>query len=275
MPMNEIPLFEDPDFQSFKIKYLKSLFLNASSSQLKGIKRPNYLAKKECPENIHKTCPDAKLIAVLRNPVDRALSAYYHSILYGFAPAIHHESGLGKIINGEWNTQYKRTHEIIEFGFYYKQLRRFLDFFPEDHIKILLQEDVIKNKRESLKDIFAFLNIDPDFVPYKNINKRPQAVIYSIPRLKLLGLKNKCIFKYNKDRTRLTVKKNLPFKDRAYCKVIDSIDRYIYQKISDSRKAEYSTELKHQIYDIYKEDIEALERLINRDLSAWKIINDD
>ena len=92
MPPGETPFFESPDYENSDISRLESLFNNRSESKL-GIKRPSYIGKPEVPKRIEYHLPDAKLIAVLRNPIDRAVSAYFHYINNGFIPCINLEKG--------------------------------------------------------------------------------------------------------------------------------------------------------------------------------------
>jgi hypothetical protein len=89
----------------------------------------NYLHKPECPERIHRHIPHAKLIVVLRDPVDRAVSAYYHQVKMGFAPLKSVNRGLLEIIYAGHTERYRRSAEVIGYGFYHKQLRCYLEFF--------------------------------------------------------------------------------------------------------------------------------------------------
>ena len=79
MPRGETPYFEDPDYHQSTPDEFLSQFPH-ESGKLIGIKRPNYIGKPEAPERIETDLPDARLIAVLRDPADRAISAYFHQI---------------------------------------------------------------------------------------------------------------------------------------------------------------------------------------------------
>lgn len=92
MPYGETPFFESPDYERNNIRDLEKIFVDRDEKCI-GIKRPTYIGKPEVPERILAHLPNAKLIAVLRNPIDRAISAYFHNINYGFIPAIDVETG--------------------------------------------------------------------------------------------------------------------------------------------------------------------------------------
>jgi len=128
IPKAEIPFFETPDFEQHSLAALERLFDGRREKRL-GIKRPTYIGRPEVPGRITKHLPNAKLIAILRNPIHRAISAYYHNINYGFIPVVDVEEGMRNILNSVYDYKYKRAREIIEFGFYSKYLKMYGHFF--------------------------------------------------------------------------------------------------------------------------------------------------
>src|SRR5690348_3927297 len=85
MPSDEIPFFEDPDYGAPGAwQEFSKLFEPGAGKRAIGLMRPNYLHKPECPARIHKHFPDAKLVVMLRDPVERAISAYNHNVLNRF-----------------------------------------------------------------------------------------------------------------------------------------------------------------------------------------------
>lgn len=266
IPTEEISFFESPDYEQQDISSLEHLFKGKKEKRL-GIKRPSYIGKPEVPERIRNHLPNAKLIAVLRNPIERLVSAYHHHIKYGFIPARSIEKGLYKLLDGSYFKQYKRSKEIIEFGFYYKYLKEYQYFFKRRQILILLYEDIMKNPLGSIQMIYSFLDVDTRYKP-KAIDSRPQAVTYSIPRLRFISLRNSFTFKYNYDRTRL-FRKNMNPIDIAIARIITIVDRGLLSKIISNTKPTLSKLLKERLFKVYKEDIEKLQTLIDRDLSHW------
>jgi Sulfotransferase domain len=132
MPADETPFFEDPDYLESTSQTLSDIFSEARDKQLLGIKRPTYLHKMEVPGRIKKVAPHAKLIAILRNPITRAISAYFHNMRYGFVPPIDPNDGIRSIIDGSMQATYPRSDEVLDFGFYYRDLMHYLDFFDRD-----------------------------------------------------------------------------------------------------------------------------------------------
>jgi len=125
LPHGETSFFESPDYEESEIRKFERIF-NKRSEKCLGIKRPNYIGKPEVPKRIASHLPNAKLIAVQRNPIDRAISAYYHNINYGFVLPIDVEIGMRKLISdASFAEIYKRSSKIIEFGYYYKYLSKY------------------------------------------------------------------------------------------------------------------------------------------------------
>jgi hypothetical protein len=270
MPKGETTFFETPDYElaNGDIANLHEIFEGRSEKYF-GIKRPNYIGKPEVPERIEHHLPDAKLIAVLRNPLDRAISAYHHNINYGFIPPIDFEQGMSMIINNSsYRNQYKRSPEIIEFGYYYKYLQKYSFYFKNNQMLILLHEDMISNKLDTIRKVYKFIGVNPNFIPH-SLNSRPQAVVYNLTRLKFRSIRNRIIYNYNKDRTRIVSNKE----NTIYfilAKIITVIDLVFLAVIFKNNKPRISSSLKKKLFNIYKYDIEMLRKLIDRDLSNWK-----
>ena len=269
LPTGEIPFFESPDYEDNNLSELEKLFENRNEKCL-GIKRPNYLGKPEVPKRIESDLPNAKLIVVLRNPIDRAISAYYHNIKYGFIPPIDVEVGMRKIINKtSFSQQFQRSPEILEFGYYNKYLTLYKYFFKNDQILIFLHEDILSNPLESVKTAYRFLDISSDFIP-ESLYSRPQNVTYNLKRLKFMTLRNRFMFDYNLDHTRVSVK-NKNIIDNLGAGIITMLDKKILAKFLDNSKPKVSLELRQLLYKKYSNDINSLEGLIGRDLSTWKL----
>lgn len=265
LPKQEVPFFEDPDYGNMNIKEFDKIFMNRKEKVL-GIKRPNYLCKPEVGPRLAEIIPNAKVLIILRNPIDRAISAYFHNIKYGFLPPLPIEEGLDKVIDGSINSEYPRAAEIVNDGFYYKCLQLYEHFFQTGNILILLHEDILQNKKMSIQRIYDFLGINSSFNS-KNINLTPQKVIYNIKRLKFIRVRNNLVYKYNNKRTRIIGHKHI------FSRIINFsflfLDEKVLGKFLVNEKPQISNKLKRKLTNIYKTDIYNLEKLLRRDLSHW------
>jgi len=136
-----------------------------------GESSPYYLFHPHVPKRVAKAVPHAKLIVLLRNPVDRAYSQYNHEVDGGreslptFEEAIDHEeervkSEREKLLRNEYYvSEHHRHHSYLAKGVYVDQLLNWMNFFPREQFLILRSEDFYANPAEKLQQTLDFLNV--------------------------------------------------------------------------------------------------------------------
>jgi len=185
-PKKEVHYF-DLNYQK-GLKWYEKHFKGASSKyKAIGEASPSYMYLEEVPERIHEVLPDVKLIFILRNPVDRAYSHYWHEVKLGyewlsFEEAIKVEQerlAKGDIIN--------RIHySYLDRGEYIEQIKRFRKYFSKDQILVLITEELKSNPEIIMRQIFEFLQVNPDFKSESWYNRKLN--IGRKPRIKALQL---------------------------------------------------------------------------------------
>ncbi len=133
---------------------------------------PAYMYFEDVPERIHEVLPDVKLIFILRNPIKRAYSHYWHSVRRGaeflpFEEAIKIEKE--RISKGR---PYKGWYSYLDRGKYIQQIKRFLKYFSKDQMLILITEELNQNLRENIMKVFKFINVECNFYNPNWKNKR-------------------------------------------------------------------------------------------------------
>jgi hypothetical protein len=270
MPRQEIAFFQDPDYLESDISQLHSIFEGAKNHKALGIKCPDYLARQECPARIYKHIPDAKLIVVLRNPVERAVSAYYWYMQVGIIPVRPLEEGINDLISGSYHKRYPRAQEIIDYGFYYEQLMRYLQYFNRKQLLILQQDDLKDSPHGTISQIYKFLDIEEGYLP-KALNKQPKQSIYSIPRLKWLAMANRFFYTYRVDNNNMLAlypKKNRLSRLVYYLCV--AIDRVLLNFIFSNTRVKISSTARTALVKKYKTDIDALGKFLGKELTEWQ-----
>ncbi len=129
-----------------------------------GEASPLYLYSPRAVERIRHYVPDAKLIAILRNPVDRAFSAFLHLVRDDREPFSDFRQGLAaelERIAAHW----EHIWHYKSLGLYHEQLRRYYDAFPAEQIKVFLYKDLRTDPEAMVREMFDFLGVDPSFVP--------------------------------------------------------------------------------------------------------------
>lgn len=138
---------------------------------------PLYLFNPLAPYRIKELLPDVKLIALLRNPVDRAISHYFHEKRNNYDPlgeldAMKEEEN--RMTNLAINKDFK-NREFIKYSYksrgrYYEQLERYFSLFPKKNILVIESERFFSNPECVLKDILEFIGVDDKF---KFVNLKP------------------------------------------------------------------------------------------------------
>ncbi|OWU77589.1 hypothetical protein ATO3_02560 [Marinibacterium profundimaris] len=267
IPKGEEAYFEDPDYDQKSASYLSGRF-DGRNEKILGIKRPNYIGKPEVPARIVRDLPDAKIIAVLRNPVDRAIAAYFHQIRYGTMPLLPLDEGMSKLVENDGVIPgYARSKEILEFGLYYKYLSQYEHFSSSGRQLVFLHEDISKEPEECIRKSYEFLGVDVSYSP-QNLQGRPMAAVYNPLRLKVLAARNPLMFTYNDDRTRLHSRK-MNYLEYGLAGALTVADRYVLSRFLRNNKPQLDPTIRKKMVNYFLEDIRKLEKLIDRDLSAW------
>ncbi len=238
---------------STDIESYRKLFQGVSNEIAIGEATTWYLYSSRAPKRIQYYIPNTKLIVILRNPVDRAYSAYLHLIRDGrelitdFAQALLEEETR---INQNWEYLW----HYKQMGFYYAQLKRYFDLFNKNQIRVYLYEDLKDNPVALMQNICRFLNVDETLI----IGSPPRRNVSGIPKNKLLDyLLKKQNFKLLKT----------PFKLFLSSKMRENIIVNLNNK--NLIKPQISPAVRTQLAKMYREDILKLQELIERDLSSW------
>jgi hypothetical protein len=142
--------------------YLK-LFRNAREETAIGEASVCYLWSATAAANIGGAIPDARIIMILRDPAERAFSQYLHNARDGVVRGSFRE----QIERGARNTEreFQPLYPFLENGSYYAQVKRYLDAFPRERVRILIYEEAWLDPARTLRDIFEFLRVDAAFCP--------------------------------------------------------------------------------------------------------------
>ena len=186
MPVGEIPVFEHPTYSPGALEWLEELLDRTPGGSVKGIKRPDYLGRPESPALLHRHAPDARLVVVLREPVSRTVSAYYHYMRRGHLPALPPDEGIPRLLDGSLDGAWPRAWEVLAFSRYGECLDRYRRLFGADQICLLVQEEVIRDPSAALRRIYRHLGVDCDFVP-PGLDERALPTVYSLPRVRFLA----------------------------------------------------------------------------------------
>lgn len=236
------PHYFSRDFDKGEDWY-RSLFANARADQFVAEKSADYLACPAAPARIAALLPSVQLIAQLRNPVERAYSDYCMLFRRGQ-------------VDGDVARHLNRSTapdpRFLDDGLYGQHIRRFLDHFPKDQLKIILHEEIKSDPARVTADVLNTLGLPPrtDSVHIeKRVNdSRSPLVPLAIRRLPT------------------------PFKRLVAPLRGNPLFEGVRGMIA--RPIQYPplpADVKMRLFDFYQKDVEDLAGLLGRDLDIWKM----
>lgn len=198
---------------------------------------------------------NTRIIIILRNPVDRAYSAYQHTSRNNEKENLSFEDAL-TVERERYDSDTKISPMTLykEMGLYYEMVKAFKDEFK---VKIVLYEDFNRDNIKVVKEIFKFLDVNENFEVNVSDKKNVGGWEWSNMRAKKI-YKNKGFAK------RIA---------RQVFKLVPPLKGFIGDKILNKNKVPnkpMSLQTRVYLQNYYKEDITALEKLLNIDLSQWK-----
>lgn len=141
-------------------------FEEANQEQICGEITPYYLFHPEAPQRIHALIPKARLIVLLRNPVERALSQYFHARRLGFEE-LDLEAALAaeneRLTSGDSYSHQK--HSYLSRSRYELQLQRYQRLFSRQQLLILRSEDFFEKTEHAWKTMQDFLGLQEISLP--------------------------------------------------------------------------------------------------------------
>ncbi len=136
----------DRDFATYAAWY-RDFFRDARPGQLIGEDSTTYLTSKRAPARIARLLPKARLIAMLRDPVARAYSHYWHNVRAGYATR-----------SFERTLRYN-TGNLLQRGYYYEQLQRYQSFLDSGQLLVIFFEDFIEDTAGTIERVGAHIGL--------------------------------------------------------------------------------------------------------------------
>jgi len=237
------------------VEEYEHFFDGITDERIIGESSPTYLYTPGTAENIKTHIPHVKLLAILRNPVDRAYSAYTHALREWKEPAKTFREALTletQRIDAGWGMLW----HYVNAGFYFEQLSRYYQIFDPSHIKVVLYDDLVNDPYKLLQDLFSFMDVDPKFKP--DISSRPN--VSGFPKneradnfLRKLFLNDNVIKRFSQILFPSAFRKKVTTKIRQ----------------TNLEKRAMPLDIRKQLAITFSGDILQLEKLINRNLSMW------
>lgn len=228
--------------------YLR-LFRQVGNQKAIGEASAAYLWSQTAARNIQAVIPRARIIMMLRDPTERAFSQYLHQVAVGLTRSNFFEH-LEECARDD-HSKLSHRYPFLEIGLYYQQVKRFLDLFPREQIRVYWYEEAWREPAELLADVFTFLGVDPAFpvdISRRSLERRRPRSVAAHYFLKQFGVWH-------------PLRALVPDRLRPYLR------RAAFQTDKAPRMEARDRAF---LVDYYRDDVTRLADLLGRDLSAWQ-----
>ena len=247
-----VPLLKEVNYFSSRYdrgeRWYLSHFKNVLDEKAVGELSPSYFINDRTPERIYRFNPDIRSIFMLRNPIERAYSHYCMELRYKtVSENIDRECGLESF--------------IVREGLYYQHISKFIKLFPRENLKFIIYDDIKTEPEKVLADIFYFLGVNPKIETTELFKQR----YVKQPRQKFGKLYTFLVAIYRW----INNNNKLGQKILNYLKDWGINDKFHQLNSVKQGYPEFSPSKKQELINFYREDIQQLSSLIDRDMSHW------
>lgn len=252
------------EYQTFERYY--GLFKDATDEHLAvGEASADYIMSEVAPIAIAEHHPDARIIIMVRNPVEMIPSLHHHWVYCAVEDIVEFQDA--------WRTQEQRLserelpphrHNVLytqykEWGKLGEQVRKWLAVFPRDQVKVVFFDDVRKHPRKMYLEVLEFLGVPDDGrTEFSQTNpakrNRSQFFATALRNLSVLG-----------SRYTAPVKSLFGVKSLGVAALFGKLNTV------QGYRGEISESLRSELVEEFGEDRALLSDLTGRDLSNWSL----
>jgi sulfotransferase family protein len=265
-PVKEPEFFSGSSRHADLDRYL-ALFERAGDEKVRGEASTGYLAHPTAAIHLQRCVPEARIIAILRDPADRAHSHFVHTrrmiaenrqVLIARCEGRSMEEEFSDVVDDALRDgsrpPARTTAEVwLRTGFYHEHLSRFRSLFAEDQLRVILFDDLVADTNAVMAGVFRFLGVDEAF-------RLPTTAAFNVsvvPRhVDLFG-----VFTTRNSFMR-SARLVAPARVRATA-------MRVRNRLLAAEKPTLPVDLRRKLVAIYRDDILRLQDLLHRDLSSW------
>lgn len=243
----------------------RALCRNTGGKPVCGDRSTWYLYSRKAAREIHAHNPHALIIAMLRNPVEMLHSLHAHHYQRGMrddianladALAAEPERRRGERIPP--NARFTESLYYSEIPRYSEQLQRYFDAFGRERVHVILFDELKSSPQETYARTLAFLGVDPAFEPDFGIHNAAAPT------------SNSWIYRAWKASTlRYRIRSMAP--QRIYDAIRANRAKRLKRAARHRPRPPLDPALRAELIDRFRDEIDRLEKLIGRDLSAWRV----
>jgi Sulfotransferase family len=245
LPENKEPRYFSPEVREKRVtlEEYRELYRGARGYRAIGDMSPCYLLDEGAARRIHDVSPEAKIVVMVRDPVERAWSDYLFCRTLGTEPEATLLEALRRYERREAR-EWHLSRLYIEQGMYTGQIRRYRETFGADRVLVLLFDDLTRNPRELFTRLAVHIGVSPDY-----FSEAVLAEPYN---------------QYRMPRQRALVQAVRSW--RVQTLLPRSVVRWLRPLFFDMKKPVLDGESRRRLQDMYAAEVDSLEELLGRKL---------
>jgi hypothetical protein len=250
-----------PNAKCANLEEYRTLFEGVGEEEAIGEASVLYIYAPGTAERIERHVPGARAIALLRDPTDRAYSAFKYALRIGVEPL----TDFAQALREEENRIRDNWHYALHYrrrGLYHEQLKRYYEVFGRERMGVWLYDELKEDPVSVAQSVFGFLGVEDSFVPDTSSKHNPA----SVPKNEAARLAIRFM-----NATFPAVRKIVPSAP-VVRKIVPSaykVRQLANRRILTEESPPLDPEVRAELVEGYRQDILRLEELIGRDLSAW------
>jgi Sulfotransferase domain len=231
-------------FHDRGVDWYRQHFAGAERALAVGESTPNYMYFRDAPRRMAALVPDARLIAMLRNPIDRAYSHYWHNRTRGIEPLDFDDALAAEVerLAASADDRDRGRFGYVDRGKYLQQLKRVREHFDSKALSVILTDDLERDRTGTVAALYRLLGVNDAVIPSNIDRTKNRYMTFRSQRLR--GPLRRLPRPLRKVAARLNVR-YAPYPPMA----------------DDARK---------RLVEEFREEIQALGRWLDRDLSSWE-----
>lgn len=206
----------------------------------------DYMYSDNALERIAADLPDIKLLACIRNPIERDWSAYLH-----MKRNVRVQGAFLDEVDGSYRF-------ISEYGKYNKYLPKVFELFPKENVKIMIYDDLAADPHAFARDLYGFIGVDPTF-EYVEVEK---------PKYVARQARNMTLARVTKDLANVARNAGLP-NLIGHVKNFPGVQKMLYKPTAKASRESLSPEGRAHLIEKHRDGVQSLSTLLGRDLTHW------
>lgn len=185
-----LPRNKETHFFSSDEQYAKGLdwylkqFPDGNNIGIIGEVSPDYMFSQKAPERIHQLVPEARLIFIFREPIQRAYSHYFMAVRNGYETLSFYDALMEEPERMRKGGEFSSRYSYLSRGLYSKQINEYKKYFSDSSCMFIKFDDLVAkegNNIDLLKKVASFIGLDPAIIESeKPMGKNnPSSVPYS------------------------------------------------------------------------------------------------